>query len=133
MRLTLPFQLLLVALASTPSLASPLAAAGSDEVAAFGATDEGDSDAAVVKKRSFENSCNQCQMLASGTILSCNCRRGNGLYSQAELDLNACLANNNGQLVWAVKYVLGSLFFKAASSGSSCPCLIANPRPHLLW
>ncbi|KAJ5892090.1 uncharacterized protein N7473_008318, partial [Penicillium subrubescens] len=32
--------------------------------------------------------------------LSCHCQRPNGSWSYSQLDLNRCLGNNNGDLIW---------------------------------
>ncbi|KAK3290493.1 uncharacterized protein B0H64DRAFT_436726 [Chaetomium fimeti] len=97
MHITAPFQLLLVALAATQSSASPLAAPAPGEVEARTITHN------TIGKRSFWTSCNSCSIGGSGDnpYLLCMCRRTNGLYSNAQLYLNTCLANRNGKLSWA--------------------------------
>lgn len=46
----------------------------------------------------FASTCKN--IVGSGSILTANCGNGKGGYVQAELDLNNCVGNNNGKLVW---------------------------------
>lgn len=100
MHLTAPIQLLFAALAATQSSAVLLAAPASHGVEARASHDN-------VEKRSFWNSCHSCYIgtTAGGPYLECMCRRTGGLFVNAQLALNTCLANRDGKLSWVRKYV----------------------------
>ena len=102
MRLATPVQLLLLAFNATGSMASPLAAPPANEAEVAARTTH-----AAVEKRSFATTCRNCFIdhIIQDARLKCECRRPGGQWVDAELALNKCIANRNGRLAWAVKFV----------------------------
>ncbi|KAM7211101.1 Cyanovirin-N [Rhypophila decipiens] len=51
-----------------------------------------------ITKRSYVGTCKSCTLKDSS--LKCRCRNNAGVEVDASIDLNRCLANDNGVLVW---------------------------------
>jgi len=77
-------------------VATPVTGAG-DEAAAL-------PEARSIVKRSFLSTCNLPYSL-SGTTFSMWCRRADQSLVWSSINLDHCLTNSNGALVWQRKYV----------------------------